>query len=163
MAGSLGESGNRRLGVWERGRMRFSFFYCIHCPSWTDPFRQPPPQYLLCNSPASAMHRVGVFLSFPKCLNWRRNNSYLIYFTLYGRVTWGVRTCKQIQWNLVNSTPDNSKTCLTRTKCHGPCLGNVNWLGISWTCSPNSNWKLGLVPSNYFLCGWICLYSCVTS
>jgi len=44
-----------------------------------------------------------------------------------------------IQCNLVNSTPDNSKTCLTRNKLNGPCLGNDNLLGISRTFSYNSN------------------------
>ena len=35
----------------------------------------------------------------------------------------------------VNSTSDNSKTCLTQTKFHGPCLGNDDFLGISRTLS----------------------------
>ena len=70
---------------------------------------------------------------------------------------------ERLQWNLVNSTSNNSKTYLTQTKFHGPCLGNDNWLGISHTFSHNSNWKLRLVPSNYLFCDWICLHSCVTS
>ena len=44
-----------------------------------------------------------------------------------------------LQWNSVNSTSDNPKTCLTQTKLHGPCLGNDFLLGISRTCSHNSN------------------------
>ena len=43
------------------------------------------------------------------------------------------RPIRTIQWNSVNSTSDNSKTYLTQTKFHGPCLGNDNLLGISWT------------------------------
>ena len=35
-----------------------------------------------------------------------------------------------IQWSSINSTSDNSKTCLTQTKFHGPCLGDDNLLGI---------------------------------
>ena len=35
-----------------------------------------------------------------------------------------------IQWNWVNSTSDNSKTCLTQTKFHGPCLDNDNLLKL---------------------------------
>jgi len=38
-----------------------------------------------------------------------------------------------IQGDSVNSTADNSKTCLTHTKFHGPCQGNDNLLGISRT------------------------------
>ena len=45
-----------------------------------------------------------------------------------------------IQWNSVNSTSDNLKTCLTQTKFHGPFLGNDNLLGLSRTFSHNSNW-----------------------
>jgi len=47
----------------------------------------------------------------------------------------------KLQGNLVNSTSDNSKTCLTQTKFHGPCLGNDNLVGISRTFSHNWNWK----------------------
>jgi len=64
---------------------------------------------------------------------------------------------KQVRWNSVNSTSDTS---ITQTKSHGPCLGNDNLLGISWTFSHNSNWKLRLVSSNYLLSGWMRLHSC---
>ena len=47
---------------------------------------------------------------------------------------------KVVQWNSANSTSDNSKTCLTQTQFHGPCLGNDNLLGISQTFSHNSDW-----------------------
>jgi len=70
--------------------MHFSFlYYCIHCPSCSEPMWQLP-QLLLCNASASAMYRVGVVRSFPKCFNWGRKISNLIYFTLYGKVSWRV-------------------------------------------------------------------------
>ena len=55
---------------------------------------------------------VGVVLSFPKCLNWRRNNSYLIYFTLCGRAIWG-GNCRQIIWgfNTVDITRTKMRLC----------------------------------------------------
>jgi len=47
---------------------------------------------------------------------------------------------KSRHWNSDNSTSDNSKTFLTQTTFHGPCLGNDNLLGRSRTFSHNSNW-----------------------
>ena len=52
------------LGFEKEVACVFNFFKCIHCPSCTEPLRQPP-QYLLCIAPASALARVGVVLSFP--------------------------------------------------------------------------------------------------
>jgi len=79
------------------------------------------------------------------------------------RLLWTDRRSIYTQWKSVNSTSDNSKTCSTQTRFHGPCLGNDNLLGISRTFSHNSNWQLRLVPSNYLLCGWMCSPFCVTS
>jgi len=47
---------------------------------------------------------------------------------------------------LGNSTSDKSKTCLTQTKFHGPCLDSDNLLGISRTLVITLTDKLLLVP-----------------
>ena len=66
-----------------------------------------------------------------------------------------------IQWNSVTWTSDNSKTCLTQTKLHGPCP-IICWAYLELLVGTRTD-KLWLVPSNYLFCGWMCLHSCVTS
>ena len=63
----------------------------------------------------------------------------------------------KVQSNSVNSTSDNSKTCLTQTMFHGPCLGNDNLLVYLELLVITRTDKPRLVQSNliFFVAGCV--------